>query len=448
MSCNQQPIGKSLLSGTKAADVDDTTPAPNEGDLDIQPDKQTMTLNIDDSDRVEITGTCKDLDRKNNRILVEVFAGEEENTLTPYISNVFSDKCQPSATTVGLTDADKCFWVTKGIGLREETGLPTEKTFPQCHNGRFGFSVKLGAVLVNPTPGQPPLKYLIRFKLRTTEGLLAETAFSKLTISRKLLTPQIAVSLSTTDFGCKVTTSNAARFNPKIKYKLERKNTDTVPPLVPPNTPPLVHPYTLFDDKDTFDTFLGDSVFEWLDDNGSKTHLAPVPPPPLLPPALPVYTAPNGIISGMTYSYTLTATDKNFNYAAPPLVGPVVGPAPTEASKTINCEVPRPMVGLSFPVAPGMTSCFMQMFGNPLINPGIDNGLVSVEWGYAINNSGWIGTEANAATAPFSAGCGSLNTCDEPLAPNISYFFAAREINNQDNSKGKWSPVALCRLSP
>jgi hypothetical protein len=146
-----KPVAKSLLSSSsQSAETtdesdDDSEDTSNEA-LDIQPDNTNLVVNVDDKDVVEISGNCKDLDRRKNRILVEVFTGEDEN-LTPYISNDVSDKCQ--TTDAGLTIGEKCFWITQGQGLIENFGLPDERRYPQCHNGRFSFSVKLGQILRN-----------------------------------------------------------------------------------------------------------------------------------------------------------------------------------------------------------------------------------------------------------------------------------------------------------
>lgn len=417
----QQPIGKSLLSSSSSNTIEDVTSTPDDGTLDIQPDNSSLTVNIDDSNKVEVTGTCKDLDRKNNRILVEVFAGENETTLNPYISNSFSDACitADSGVPVAALPGGRCFWVTKGVGLIEEAGLPTEKSFPQCHNGRFGFSVKLGAVLVNPTLGQPNLKYTIRFKLRTLEGLLADTPFSKVTVNRNLSTPLItAASLVTTaNMACNVTT-NSARFNQNILYRLERSNTDIT------NTTTV---YTLYNAETTLGITSGDSVSEWRDDNFTATHTPAVVP---------------GVISGMTYSYTLTATENNFVYG----VLPLIGPAPALLSTAVNCVTPQPVVIFNPPAT--ANTCAVSMQGNPTTNPGIATGTTLVEWGYSTSPN-WIGVNADANVG-FTAGtCNPLflpYACTQAgLLANTNYFFAVRERNVLDNALGKWSPVTLCK---
>ncbi|MEK6627900.1 MAG: hypothetical protein AABY53_04690 [Bdellovibrionota bacterium] len=408
-----QPIGKSLLSsGSEFDAIEDTTSVPNDGDLDIKPDNQTLTVNMDDSDRVEVTGTCKDLDRKNNRILVEVFPGENE-TVNPYISNSLSDACvtADSGIPVAALPGGRCFWVTKGVGLIEEAGLPTEKSFPQCHNGRFGFSVKLGAILVNPVPGQPNLKYTIRFKLRTLDGLLADTPFSKVTVNRNLTTPLItsATVVTTANLGCNIIT-NAARFNQNILYRLQRTNTDIT------NT---TNVYTLYNAETTLGIISGDSVSEWRDDNFATTHT---------PASVP------GIVSGMTYGYTLTAIDNNFIYGVPP----------TLVSTVVNCVTPQPVVVFNPPATAG--TCAVSMQGNT--NPGLASGTADVEWGYNTSPN-WIGVNADANVGFIPGTCNPLflpYACTQAgLLANTNYFFAVRERNILDNARGKWSPVALCK---
>ncbi len=419
-----QPIGRSLLSSGSGSTTEDFTSIPNDGDLDIQPDSQTLTVNIDDSDKVEITGTCKDLDRKNNRILVDVFAGENEATLNPFISNSFSDACltPDSGVLVAPLPGGRCFWVTKGSGLVEEAGLPTEKSFPQCHNGRFGFSVKLGAVLVNPVLGQPNLKYTVRFKLRTLDGLLADTPFNKVIVNRNLSTPLItsAAVVTTANLGCNIST-NAARFNQNILYRLDRTNTDIT------NT---VNNYTLYNAETTLGILSGDSVAEWRDDNFAATHT---------PASVP------GIVSGMTYGYTLTAIENNFVYG----VLPLVGPAPTLVSTVVNCVTPPPVIVFNAPAT--ANSCAVSMSTASTINPGITTGTAAVEWAYNTSPN-WIGANSDANVGFIAATCNPLFlpfACTQAgLMPSTNYFFAVRERNILDNARGKWSPVALCRTTP
>lgn len=401
-----QPIGTSLLSaGSSSSTI--TTTTEETGDLAIQADNDTMSVLIDNSDKIEITGTCKDLNRKKNRILVEVFAGEDE-TVTPYISNAISDKCQTIDSGLPLTD--KCFWVTKGIGLIEDAGLPTERTFPQCHDGRFSFAIKLGQILVNSTPGLANLKYTVRFKLRTLEGILSDTAWSRVTVDRNLGTPTIdTIEADTTNFACTLGMS-PARFNQNILYSLSRSYTDSAS---------STGVSTLFTGSNSGLITTNDSVYSWKDNNYSTTHA--------------LFPTVYGVLSGVKYSYTLTATENQYVYST----------IPTQASNVATCELPAPTVNAT--VAPTANTCYVTMQGN--INPAITLGTVTTQWGLS-TTTGWTGTDGSGAT--FTDITSSCNPSFMPTACTISglaaattYYIAVRERGYAQT--GKWSNILTCR---
>lgn len=398
--CNPKPIGNTLLSAAKSGTSTDTT-VVDEGELDIQPDNSTITVNMDNSDRAEITGTCKDLDRKKNRIIVEVFPTDIE-TGVPYISNSLSDLCQ--TVDAGLAIGSKCFWVTKGIGLIEDAGLPSERTFPQCHNGRFGFSIKLGKILETGTVGVYN-KYTIRFKLRTFEGILAETAFSRVTVDRDIDTPVIdSVVPDQTNFACDIKTS-PARFNSDILYTLNRTFKDALSAGV--SLGPL------FASKSTASVLTNDSVFSWKDDNFAATH-APA--------------SVKRVIAGVTYSYTLTAVDNNYAYAS----------APTKTSNTVSCTMDRSTIRALGP--PVGTTCFTAMDG--LTNPF----LTDTEWGRSSVNANWVGANGEGTAFTF-AKCNlsflPFGCTEGGLVVGTNYFYAVREVDPGTGQKGRWSKVVI-----
>lgn len=415
-SCGK-PIGTSLLvSSTVDCNIEDCT-NPDDlnnvtGALDIQPDSSLMSVNMETSDTVEITGTCKDLGRKKNRILVEVFAGEDD-TAIPYIDNNISSDCQTinpaQIPQPGLDAASgKCFWVTKGTGLIEDQGLPSEKTFPQCHNGVFGFRVRLGKVLLNP--GLANFKYLIRFKLRTQDGSISDSVFSTVSVDRGLTTPiinsatvvrQVPTDLNSAQLHrCNIKAS-PARFNFNIKYTLTRTYTDilstnaglqtryaaidtSAAPLVPPN---------VFDFDDTFN-----------------------------------------IIEGVTYNYTLTSTDTQFPYAPT---------SPTAASAVVSCTTDRPKINQFTPVA---GTCFLHLDDTTISNP-----LGVYQWGYVIDNKTWIGLNGDtnsgfidaAVTDPVGCGLNTTSCTVSGLAVGARHFFAVRARDTVNGVVGKWSSTVV-----
>lgn len=400
LGCSQQPMESSLLTSAKSGESTGEEIPPEEAQLDIQPDNTSIVVNIDDSDRVEITGSCKDLDRKKNRILVEVFAGEDENTLTPYISNAISDACQ--TIDAGLPTTDKCFWVTKGVGIVENAGLATERSFPQCHNGRFGFSVKLGKILV-PASG-PNLKYTIRFKLRTLDGILSDTAYSRVTVTRELNTPVVDSAsqdiASVVDIPkCNIKTS-PARFNFGIRYSLTRTYTDAAGTV---NAP-----LTRYSNVSTSDITDGSSVFSFADVSTGGANL---------------------MLQGVSYNYTLTSTEANFAYAT----------APTSSSSVVTCTTAQLKLSPT-PPAPTAGTCYLQLLS--AVNTFWGAG-VTYEWAYSTTSS-WVGPTSSAQTGFNLATCGSVSACTQAgLVAGTTYYFAVRELSA--GQIGKWSDVFSCK---
>lgn len=415
--CGPQPVAQSLLTSGNSTTIVAQTPAVDEGQLDIQPDNASMSVNIDNSDRVEITGNCKDLDRKKNRIIVEVFAGEDE-TVTPYISNSLSDKCQ--TTAAGLSTNSKCFWVTKGIGLVEDQGLPTERNFPQCHNGRFGFSIKLGKMLETATPGIYS-KYTVRFKLRTLDGILSDTAWNKVLVDRNMNNPVInSVIVDQIGYSCLLKMS-PARFNFGITYNIKRTVTDitgTSAPVVLNDLGPLTTDILLYPDTTS------DSAFNWKDDRNVNSHASS--------------SGSYGALAGVTYNYTLEATENNFTYTVPQ----------TRVSNSVSCTLFPLSVYLAS--APVNFTCDMAILGN------YPNNLqrADIQWARS-TQQGWTGPNSdNNNPAQFTtAGCAADPGvgCKEVGFPNngATYYYAVREIRPAPNGQiGKWSPTAACKPAP
>ncbi len=411
VSCGKQPLGNSLLTSSKSDTTDGSSTNTDDDALDIQPDNSAVTVNVDNSDRVEITGNCKDLDRKKNRIIVEVFASEDE-TVDPYISNSLSDYCQNVTNDAGLfAPLSRCFWVTKGIGLIEEANLPTQRSFPQCHDGRFGFSVKIGKILV-PSIAGPNTKYTVRFKLRTLDGILSDSPYGRVTVARELNTPVIdsaTYSVTSTTLQCNVKTS-PSRFNFGILHALTRTITDAAGTVGPP--------LTLYTGVSTISILDGSSVFSWNDVPNGTTNI---------------------FLQGVTYKYTLTSTENNFSYVLTP-------PTPTAVSTEVAC---KNSLGQEFtdtlklsptPPAPLAGTCFMQLQSRA--NPNWP-AAVSYEWAYN-TTSNWVGSDSTAQGTGIAATCGSTTACTQAgLTAGVTYYFAVRETSGGFVSR--WSDVFSCK---
>lgn len=487
------PIGNSLLVNysKQCADSADTscdsTANSDSGALEISVNSSVASLLVDDGEMFEVTGSCKDLGRKNNRILVQVFAGEDDSS-DPYIDNSISDKCINSTNTLrsgletvlispkslaigtgqaftftadggtapytysvilgagtvdpntglytssgvttgtdviqvidatgtvsrsivtvasGITtpittvDNKKCLTVTQGVGRVEDAGLVNEKTFPQCHNGKFGFSVRLGKVLVNPTVGLPNLKYFVRYKLRTDEGSIADSPWGTLAIERNLKTPLISSAANVhASQKCTVKTA-AARFNHGVFYTLNRTFTD----ILSTNAGST----NLYTNANTLGVLPGSSVFEWDD---------------------------IGLTDGVTYNYTLSSTDANFGYSV----------LPNLSSTVVSCKTKRIHAKISQGSVGGTCYLALQDAGTAeqitTFNP-----YVTYEWGYN-TTAGWIGTEGKANSGYATASCGNSAVCTQSgLSAGTTYFFALRAKNLVRGEIGIWSPVVACQVN-
>lgn len=361
---------------------------------------------MDQSDEVEITGSCVDLGRKKNRVLVEVFAGDVNETVDPYISNAITSNCYHISgsgvpTASGITSGSKCFWVTKGVGLIEDAGLPSQRDFPQCHNGQFGFVVKLGKILTDATLGT---NYLVRFKIRTDSNGVTDSVWSRVKISRQLSPPKVPTPTPTAiSFSCNLK-PQVARFNSYLWYTLYRSYNFT---------------------------------------GGASA-----------PGALLFYTNLNGsgsvaynyedyyLVDGVTYNYRLDVSETQYsaNYTIPPFVSPAPPPV---AATPVTCTATPPFF---LPPSPGLGSCSIRLnYTNT--GPGI-----GYQIGAQVNSGGW--SKQVPAVTPSFFGCttGTLAGGDcviSGLSNTNTYFFALRAgrggFNPAVNEVGVWSNEQSCR---
>lgn len=311
-----------------------------------------------------------------------------------------------ATVATAANDTRKCFSVTKGIGRVEDAGLPNERTFPQCHNGQFGFSIRLGKVLVNSTVGQAPYKYLVRYKIRTQEGAISDSTWQKVTIDRSLSAPTVTATYDAATHRCTVQ-SSAARFNLGILYTLDRTYTDILVTNGGASN--------LFTNANGLGTVAGSSVFNWSDP----------------------------VTDGVTYNYSLTATEANYSYASPLVM----------TSVAATCTSRRIFIRQTQASPTGSGTCYLGIDDRTTepttyttVNP---NPNILYEWGYSNSNSAWIGADGKTTVPPISGNCsGVANTavCTESgLAPG-NYFFALRTRNTVSGEYGTWSPVAVCTV--
>lgn len=345
---------------------------------------------MDVSDTVEITGSCHDLGRKNNRILVQVFAGDLDETVDPYIDNSTSKKCLTASS--GIAVGQSCFAVTKGIGLTEDAGLPDQKDFPQCHNGQFGFSVRVGKILTDAALG---LNYIVRFKLRTQEGSLSDTTWSRVTITRGLTPPQInSITVDPANFNCALKNS-VARFNQNLTYVLNRT-------------------YSLV--------------------AGGASAAAPVAGfgTNSASPLAYDYTDV-GLVDGITYTYSIVATEGQYS---------AIYPAPqTITSNALTCTIPPPQAYL--PQAPTANTCYLSV-ARLNLNPGISYDIAIGQAPWVING---VGSALGLATACSAGGVNvAPYTCSiNGLVSGQTYYLSVR-ARGAGGEIGLWAPEVPCKV--
>lgn len=405
------PVANSLLvNGSQSCDslVASCNNLPTNsttGSLSIQANRAEMTVNMDQSDTVEITGSCVDLDRKKNRILVEVFAGELNESVDPYITNGITSNCYHISgagmtTSSGINSNDKCFWVTKGIGLIEDIGLPSQKEFPQCHNGEFGFAIKLGKILTDTSLGT---NYLVRYKIRTEDGGISDSPWSRVKISRSLSAPKILSTLpSAVSFSCHLQ-NEVARFNSNLWYNLSRSfnfsgGGSSVSALVP-----------------TFANLNSLSPLSYSYDDYN-------------------------LIEGVTYNYFLTVIDNQY--------APYLPSTPIVNSNSIACKAIKPAMVVSGAVPSPGTCMFSLLYFNA--NPS-----VSYQIGFT-TGAGWTGDPSRPPSiTTCSSGTLSTTCTKSGLASGTNYYFAVRSYRDNNPADGvpsllseevgEWSNELSCR---
>lgn len=174
-ACNPNKAESLLGEGGCTLDTcDDNTQNSIDGELSISADSNTYQQNVDQGDVVEISGTCTDLGIRENHIQVQVFESEDVSTeVNKYLDNDISYNCENSTKTLSLNN-QKCIWTNQGLTYIPDALQPTRE-FPQCFNGRFSFSVRLGRIIRN-TEGpaassddsvNPRTKYTARFRMIT-----------------------------------------------------------------------------------------------------------------------------------------------------------------------------------------------------------------------------------------------------------------------------------------
>ncbi len=414
-ACNPQ-AAKSLLSGPDAC-VDGICNLLGAteivGELSLT-QNSTATQNIEQGDLVEINGTCQDLGRKEQRIIVQVFPIDDDPAVSPYIDNSISKNCQTNS--VGLLTSYQCIFVTIGNGLTEVDSTTGDiKLYPQCINGQFSYKVRLGSV---SKVGAVVKNYLVRTKLRTINPI-GETGWNETKITRNISAPKFKIAYNLTQNICQI------RIDP-YKYKDAAGSTDNIPNILyaikrqevgftavgvqNPAVIPAIPPHRLggsgFFAFDAAQIDLGDSIANFSDGNRS-------------PYVVLTGTVPLEIQPGIKYSYYTQAQ---------------AGSDVSELSTAQTCDVPAPTLLLST-VSGGNCQISISTGGISAFN---------YEWQFASQDQ-WSSTTNSNAGQTFLP-CSTVNCTFNMAAtfPTAGKFHIAVRSFDGANLYGKWSNTIAC----
>lgn len=455
------PMTSTLLSSYQSCkeDCPTSTPGTISGELAIRPEEGEIYLSPEGSDLVEITGSCSDLGRKSNRILVQVYEGEDD-ARTPIIDNSIDVNCQDNISTSSLVSSGACLLISQGIGIAD-TGQSTSQ-YPQCFNGRFSFQLRMGRIIRKDTfandrsdETNPKVRYLVKMKLRTTDSITSDSAAATLVVNRSLPVPVVTPVLNRDNDRCELSL-NPSKFR-DIRYSL-------------------------------FTTWTGPS---WAA-SGSMTNTVSGPiyvdKQPTFPPVgdgtgvekfyhfgEPLNSS-LGLLPGVTYTYRVQAGDYSFrNVSNPTLTDYEVQFGNTAAaversvmSPTYSCVVSPAYVANRTEQVQGAgtpNTCTLQLGGyNLRTSGGISYKIewrvsTSPNWMVTTPNSGFLISDCNGgstcsvhgdtATASATTYINASGVA-VPFSARTPYYFSARHYvdsntNNQfdpgiDQIAGDWSP--------
>ena len=458
-----------LLSENKPCTENCTTSTPGviSGELSITPDEGEVYSTPEGTDLVEITGSCKDLGRKANRILVQVWEGEDDS-VSPIIDNSIGITCQDNVSTSSLQSTagvgKTCMLVSQGIGMADSGGSTPQ--FPQCFNGRFGFQLRMGRIIRKNTQSlgagvdnrddatNPRVRYLVKMKLRTTEGITADSGGSTMVVTRALTTPTFSVTKNKDSDRCEV------NFLPSkfrdVRYTLY--TTWTGPSYAATASQPNVISGTVYVDASPTFPPLGDGTTiekfyhfgEPLDNPGTI-----------------------GLMPGVNYTYRMQAGDFSYrNVATPALTdyevqfGSVAGRVERSAiSGNVSCNMDPAYVSNRTEQNQGSgtpNSCLLTLAG-------YNTRGYSIEWRVSSTSPTWMQTNPTAGMLVKVGGdaatnCRALPTCfvhgardpaafpgssaatiyiengvEKNFQANVPYYFAARHYKDT-NGDGSFSP--------
>lgn len=235
--CAPSKMGSSLLMSADPCNLVSATACGNNpstiitGTLNIAPDNGEIAVPVETTDLVEITGTCNDLGRRDNRIIVQVFEGDDE-AAAPIIDNSSSSQCESHITTSSLQPSagvgKTCLLISDGVGRVGDGEEGSAPRYPQCFNGKFGFQIRLGRIIRKDLYStskdetvNPLANYTVRMKMMAMKASIAEYSLPvSMKLKRYIAQPIFSVAAAPSQFRCEISLTKSAIFK-DVRYTLE-----------------------------------------------------------------------------------------------------------------------------------------------------------------------------------------------------------------------------------
>lgn len=424
------------------------------GELAITPDPELGEIyaSPEGSDLVEVTGRCTDLGRKANRILVQVYEGEDD-ARTPIVDNSIDVNCQDNISTSSLVSSGgvgkTCLLISKGIGLADAGQSVSQ--FPQCFNGRFSFQLRMGRTIRKDTyindksdTTNPKVRYLVKMKLRTTDSITSDSPSVTILVNRSLPVPVVTPVPSRDNNRCEINL-NPSKFR-DIRYTLY--TTWTGPSWAASGSLTNTVSGSIYVDRQpTFPPLGNGTTIEKFYHFGEPINSS------------------IGLMPGVTYTYRIQSADYSFrNVATPALTdyevqfGNTAGNVERSViSQNYTCVMTPTYVSNRTEQVQGAgtpNTCFLQLAGY--------NTSYSIEWRVSTSPT-WMVTSPNSGMLVSTGGtdwnCRNLSTCSvhgdraissattyidasgttQRFAAATPYYFAARQFIDT-NGNGRFDP--------
>jgi hypothetical protein len=485
-----QPMANSLL-------VDFSSECLNQGigctnsnastnQLEISATNSALTKNIEDGDTIEISGTCVDQDHRNNRIVVEVYAGEDE-TMDPYFNNVNTDQCliPPSNNNPVRSGLETVFVDQKALLI----GPSMSYTFTASGGTppyTFSFVSGGGGITAGGlyTSGASNGTDIIQvtdaaaISARAVITVLSGVATAVVTgDNKKCMTVTKGVGV-VADAGLpnertypqchngqfsfnvrlgKVllnATLGQPNYRYMVRYQLQSQdgvNTPsstwgkvtidrglTTPIITSATNDPTTQKCTLVNSPARFNSAiqytLNRTYTDIISTNAGSVNLFTNMNTLVTTTGASVYNWDDvGLTDGVTYNYTLTSTEMNYPYAPT---------TPTASSVVATCKMKRISIEVTSPATVG--TCYFGLDTHTDVTT--FNPYVTYEWGYMTTNNGWIGANGETNAGYTAAACGNTAVCTESgLTAGVNYFFALRAKNLATGEIGQWSTTKFCQ---